>query len=347
RLRKDGLKTPVSLTMSPVLDEAGTTIGISVIARDLRKAHLIEAELLRREAVLRSILDTVPDALVIIGETGAVQSFSTAAARLFGRTQEEVIGVHVRMLIPAYDEYVAQYLRTGERRISGIGRNVVALRNDGSTFPIELSLGEVALPGLRLFTGFIRDLTEHQDRERRMHELRAELVHIARLNELGQMVSALAHEVAQPLASLVNYLSGIRRLLASGRWETAEQAIQRATEQAHRAMKIVQRLREFVRKGQTHKQVEDLRETIREAGALALLGVAQDFELQLDVSPDAERAVIDRIQIQQVLLNLVRNATEAMSPRAHGKLSIVVRRADNMAEISVTDDGPGLSESVR
>src|SRR6185437_10858847 len=102
-----------------------------VFGRTLRKAHLIEAELLRREAVLRSILDTVPDALVIVGETGTIQSFSAAAARLFCRTQEEVIGAHVRMLIPAYDEYVTHYLRTGERRISGVGRNVVALRNDG------------------------------------------------------------------------------------------------------------------------------------------------------------------------------------------------------------------------
>jgi two-component system sensor kinase FixL len=352
RLRKDGRTTPVSLTMAPVLNDRGEAIGISVIARDLKKANFVDAELLRREAVLRSILDTVPEALIIIGESGLIQSFSAAAERLFGYATEEVIGRNVSVLMPEpyrgeHDAYIARYLRTGERRVIGIGRIVVGQRKDHSTFPMELSVGEVALPRGRLFTGFVRDLTERRNREQRLAELRSELVHVSRLNDLGQMVSTLAHEVAQPLTSLANYLSGTRRLLAASRSEAARQALERAAEQASRATRIVQRLRDFARKGETEKRVEDVRETIEEASALAMLGVSHKLELRLRVSPDAARAVIDRVQIQQVLFNLIRNAAEAMAGAPHGTVSIVVTRAGEMAEISVGDTGPGLSEDVR
>ncbi len=115
-----------------------------------------------------------------------------------------------------HDSYLARYLATGERRIIGIGRVVVGRRKDGSTFPMELAVGEVNLPGARLFTGFVRDLTERQDSERRLSELQSELVHVSRLSELGQMASALAHEVNQPLTAMANYLNGVRRLLAAG-----------------------------------------------------------------------------------------------------------------------------------
>jgi two-component system sensor kinase FixL len=352
RLRKDGRRTPVSLTMSPVLNERGEAIGVSVIARDLKRTFLIDAELLRREAVLRSILDTVHEALIIIGENGLIRSFSATAERLFGYAPEEVTGRNVSVLMPeplrgAQEAYMARYLQTGERHIIGVGRVVAGRRKDGSTFPMELSVSEIVLPGVRQFTVFIRDLTERQDRERRLVELRSELVHVSRLNDLGQMVSTLAHEVAQPLTSLINYLSGTRRLLAAGRPEAAGQALERAAEQASRATRIVQRLRDFVRKGETEKRAEDLRQTIEEAGALAMLGVAHKLALELRVSPDATRAVIDKVQIQQVLFNLIRNAAEAMADDPRGAVSIAVTRDGEMAEIGVADTGPGLSEEVR
>jgi two-component system sensor kinase FixL len=347
RLRKGGRRTPVSLTMAPVLNERGKAIGISVIARDLKMAHFVEAELVRREAMLRSILDTVPEALIIIGEDGLIRSFSATAERVFGYTPEEVIGQNVSVLVSEPQRDIARYLRTGERHITGFGRFIAGQRKDGSTFPMELSVSEIALPGVRQFTVFIRDLSERQDRERRLAELRSELVHVSRLNDLGQMVSTLAHEVAQPLTSLANYLSGSRRLLAAGRSEAAEQALERAAEQASRATHIVQRLRDFVRKGETEKRIEDLRKTIEEASALAMLGIAYKLTLELRVSPDATRAMIDKVQIQQVLFNLIRNAAEAMADNLPGAISISVTRDGQMAEIGVSDTGPGLSEEVR
>ena len=173
---------------------------------------------LAREAHVQSILDTVPDAMVVIDIRGMMQSFSAAATRLFGYHPDEVIGKNVSMLMPSpyreqHDGYLERYLRTGERRIIGIGRVVVGERKDGSTFPMELSVGEMKSRKDRFFTGFIRDLSERQKTESRLQELQSELVHISRLTAMGEMASTLAHELNQPLSAISNYLKGSRRLI--------------------------------------------------------------------------------------------------------------------------------------
>ena len=352
RRRKDGTTIPVSLTISPIRDQNGQIVGVSKIVRDLSEAQRVNQELQRREALLRSILDTVPDGLVIIDERARIQSFSAAAERLFGFRAEEVLGQNVKVLMPPpyrdeHDGYMARYLATGERRVIGVGRVVVGRRKDGSTFPMELAVGEVNLPGARLFTGFVRDLTERQEHERRLGELRAQLAHVSRLNDLGQMASALAHEVNQPLAAIANYISGARRLFAAGNHSGAWQAMERVGAQADRARQIIQRLRDFARKGEAEKRVESLPRTIEEASALALVGVGQEVSLHIRVADEAAEAVIDKVQIQQVLLNLMRNAVEAMAGSARRELSISTARAGEMVAISVADTGPGLPEQVR
>ncbi len=246
-----------------------------------------------------------------------------------------------------HDGYLARYLVTGERRIIGIGRIVVGQRRDGSTFPMELSVGEVNHAGTRLFTGFVRDLTERQERERRLSEVQSELVHVSRLTELGQMAAALAHEVNQPLTAMANYLNGVRRLLAAGKQEAALQAMGRIAEQAERARQIIQRLRTMARKGETEHRPEDLAKTIEEASALALIGVGSGLKLEIHVAPDAAAAVIDKVQIQQVLLNLMRNAAEAMEGQPRRELTVATARIGDWVEISVADNGPGLPETVR
>jgi two-component system, LuxR family, sensor kinase FixL len=352
RQRKDGSIVPVTLTISPIRDEQGGIIGVSKIARDLSETHRAHQELRRREALLSSILDTVPDALIVIDDHALIQSFSTAAERLFGFQAAEVTGRNVSILMPSpyreeHDGYLARYLSTGERRIIGIGRVVIGQRRDGSTFPMELSVGAVNLPGQRLFTGFIRDLTERHDRERRLHEVQAELIHVSRLNELGQMVSALAHEVNQPLAAMANYINGARRLFASGNQDAALRAIDRVAEQGERASQIVRRLRDLVRKEAAEHRPESVPVTIEEASAIALAGAGQRLKLEIRVAEDAAEAVIDKIQIQQVLLNLMRNAVEAMAATERRELTISAARLGGMVEIRVADTGPGLPETVR
>jgi two-component system sensor kinase FixL len=301
-------------------------------------------DLQHREALLRSILATVPDALVVIDREGAIQSFSAAAEHQFGFGSEEVRGISIGTLMPS--PHWAN-ISTGERDSVGIGAVVAGQRKDGSTFPIEIAIGEVYLSGAQLFTVFVRDLTKQQDRERRLNELQAELVHTSRLTELGQMVLALAHEVTQPLTAMASYLSAARRLLTAGDQQGAQRAIERIAEQGDRARQIIRNLRDHARKREMEKRPECVLTIIEEASALARLGAAESLSLTIRVDGDATVAIVDRIQIQQVLLNLIRNAAEAMAGSAQRELSITAARVADMVEISVADSGPGLPESVR
>jgi len=348
---KNGRIIPVSLTISPIRDHNKNIIGACKIARDLSEAWQSKQELRLREALLHSVLETVPDGMIVIDEHGIIRYFSVAAERLFGFQAAEVTGKNVSMLMPSpyredHDKYLSRYLATGERHIIGIGRVVVGQRKDGSTFPMELSVGETKLPDGRLFIGFVEDLTERQERERRFRELRSELAHLARVNELGQMVSALAHEVMQPLTALTNYLNAMRRLFEAGKLENVREAITRASNEVERAGLIIRRLREFVRKGETERQKEYLPSTIAEASALALVGTGREIKFDIRVAEDAAEALIDKIQIQQVLVNLMRNAVEAMANSVRRELSVSAVRAGEMIEISVADTGPGLPEEV-
>lgn len=352
RIRRDGTVIPVSVSISPIHNQSGEVIGVSKIARDLRPSRRTHLELRRRESLLRSILDTAVDGLIVIDERGSIRSFSTAAERLFGYAAGEVIGRNVSALMPPpfrqeHDGYLQRYLATGERRVIGIGRVVAGQRKDGTTFPMELTVGEARLPEERLFTGVIRDLTERQDRERRLRELQDELIHVSRLNELGQLVSAISHEVNQPLAAIANYISGVKRLLAAGNLAGVAQAVDRIGEQAHRANEIIHRVRDLVRKGGTEKKNESLPKVVEEAAALALVGADAGLKVIVRIDDDAAEAVIDKVQIQQVLINLIRNAVQAMAEREKRELRVTARRADAMVEIRVADSGPGLPHHVR
>lgn len=315
------------------------------------------AELHGREAHLASILETVPEAMIVIDKGGIIQSFSRAAERAFGYAATEVIGKNVSMLMPSpyqeqHDGYLERYLTTGDRRIIGIGRIVVAMRKDGSTFPIELAVGEVNSEEGRFFTGFIRDLTDRQEREARMQEIQSELVHMSRVTALGEMASALAHELNQPLSAIGNYLNGLRRMFAAGVPEDAalvRKALDRAAEQSLRAGEIIRRLRDFVSRGETERRVESLHKMVSEANALALVGAKEQgvrVVMKLDRKHDA--VLTDRVQFQQVLLNLIRNAIEAMAETT-GKRELIIASApdpDGFVRVSVTDTGPGITQAV-
>ena len=313
-------------------------------------------DLRAREAHLNSILQTVPDAMIVISEQGIVQSFSAAAERLFGYKAEEVIGSNVKRLMPnpyrdQHDDYLDRYRRTGEKRIIGIGRVVVAERKDGSTFPIELAVGEMNSSGRRFFTGFIRDLSERQQTEARLQELQTELIHISRLSAMGEMASALAHELNQPLASVTNYMTGLRRILEKQSDDTARRmrgAVDKASDQALRAGQIIRRLRDFVARGKSERQVESLKKLVEEAGALALVGVKEHgIRVTFRLDPSIDRVIADRVQIQQVILNLIRNAIEAMEGLPRRELMISTEPdEDGTVAISIADTGAGLAPEI-
>lgn len=335
-------------------------IAISVGGEWLQAARQREArvtrELQQREAHLSSILRTVPDAMIVIDDAGLIRDFSAAAEQQFGWRAEEVAGRNVSMLMPspyrdAHDGYLSRYAATGERRIIGIGRVVVGERKDGSTFPMELAVGEIKLPGQRMFTGFVRDLSERQRTETRLQELQSELVHVARLTALGEMASALAHELNQPLSAIGNYLMGSKALLRREDvpHERIAEAVDKAGKEALRAGEIIRRLRDFVARGETERRVESLPRLIEESSALALVG-AKDLGLRVrhELDPSVELVLVDKVQVQQVLLNLIRNAVDALSDAPERALTIVVNAEDSdMVRVSIADTGPGISPDVR
>ena len=308
--------------------------------------------------LLASILDTVPDAMIVIDNRGHIERFSRAAERMFGYEASEVMGRNVSMLMPSpyreeHDGYLERYKRTGEKRIIGIGRLVVAQRKDGSTFPIELAVGEVQSDEGQLFTGFIRDLTERQESEQRLQELQSELVHISRVTALGEMGSALAHELNQPLSAVGNYLSGLRRMTqAEGplRMDLVNDAIDKAVEQTLRAGEIIRRLRDFVARGDTERRFENVSRMISEASALALVGAKEHgVRVHYRLDKTVDEIFTDRVQIQQVLLNLIRNAMEAMMEQETGPRDLTISTArvpGGLLRISVADIGPGLKPEI-
>jgi two-component system, LuxR family, sensor kinase FixL len=305
-------------------------------------------------ALLRSILETVPDAMIVIDHHGIVQSFSKAAERLFGYTPAEVHGQNVKMLMPSpyrgqHDGYLKRYLTTGERRIIGIGRVVVGLRKDGSTFPMELSVGEVNQNGHELFTGFIRDLTDRQQTERRLQELQDGLLHVSRLRSMGQMAAALAHELNQPLTATANYLRAALRMIEQPEpnMARARQAMNLAAQQTLRSGEIIRRLRAFVARGEVAKRPESVAKVIEEACALALVGAKErGIKVLIRIDPDLPTAEVDRVQIQQVLLNLIRNAVEAMEGHEVRELSIGTATEAGSVLVSVADTGGGIPPEI-
>ncbi|RUV40937.1 PAS domain-containing sensor histidine kinase [Mesorhizobium sp. M1A.T.Ca.IN.004.03.1.1] len=330
--------------------------AIFVQGTDVSDLSFANAALQLREDHLRSILATVPDAMIVIDENANIQSFSTAAEMLFGYEAGEVIGQNVKMLMPSpyreeHDAYMQRYLKTGERRIIGLGRTVTGMRKDGSTFPMELAVGEMHPGTGRFFTGFCRDLTDRHRTEARMQEQQQELLHMARFTALGEMASTLAHEINQPLTAITNYLKGSRRLLEKSNDQHAallRDAVEKAAEQALRAGDVIRRLRDFVARGESERQVERLPSLIEDASSLALVGAREaDVRVTYELDPAAELVLTDRIQIEQVLLNLMRNAVEAMQGAPRRELHIVTAaRHDGMAEVGVIDTGPGLAPEV-
>jgi two-component system sensor kinase FixL len=357
RIRKNGTEFLAEVSVYAFCDEGGAVVGYGKVVRDVSELRSAQAALVAKEAHLRSILDSMPDAMVVIDECGLMQSFSVAAEQLFGYSESDAVGQNVNILAPsphleAHDGYIARYLATGERRIIGVGRVVSGRRRDGSVFPMELTIGEVVTnSGHRLFTGFIRNLTSRQDIERRLQDLQEELIQVSRESAMGTMASTLAHELSQPLTAIACCLMAAQALLESNRpgaTHDAQKALTDGISEAVRAGQIVRRLRDFVARGETERQIISLARLIEEASALALAGADHDgLDVRVELDPDVSRVLVDRVQIQQVLLNLIRNGIEAMDSCTPRRLTISTRATSKeVVELSIADTGPGLPETV-
>lgn len=352
--RGDGSEFMADITIAPIRAATGEVRGHGLSIVDVTTRRAAERMVVESEAHMRSVLATVPDAMIVIDERCLIQSFSAAAERLFGFSEHEVLGRNVNMLMSMdhrirHDSYIERYLTTGERRIIGIGRVVVGQRKDGTDFPMELSVGEAESAAGRIFTGFIRDLTEQQRSELRLKELQAELIHVSRLSAMGTMASTLAHELNQPLTAIANYLEAASDLIDgdAANADLLEEAVVESAKEALRAGQIVRRLRDFVARGDTERKPEPLDQLIQDASLLGLTGARErGVRSFFDLDPAANCVLADRVQVQQVMVNLLRNAVEALADRHVRDITVSTRRDGRMNRISVADTGSGLDPTI-
>jgi two-component system sensor kinase FixL len=356
RSRKDGSEFLASITMTALHNPDGSLRGFSQVVCDVTQRRAAEEQLRARENLLSSVLSTVPDAMVVIDENGIMMSFSAAAQVLFGYTEDETIGRNVSMLMPSpdrerHDAYLERYLDTGEKRIIGTGRIVFGQRKDGSRFPMELAVGEAITGGQRVFTGFIHDLTERRRTQEQLESLQSELIHVSRVSAMGTMASTIAHELNQPIAAIANYAESVRDMLAEPEhsdFGLMREALDETAREALRAGAIVRRLRDFVARGDVEKTVESLPTLINEASVLGLMTARElGVETVFDIDPYASPVFVDKVQIQQVLINLVRNACEAMRGSTERRL-VIASGPDQpgLVRVSVADTGAGIDPGI-
>ena len=306
------------------------------------------------EARLASVLGTAVDGIVVMDDAARIILFNKACETLFGYSAEEVRGKNVKMLMPAdyaheHDGYLSHYLETGEKRIIGIGREVRGRHSDGTEFPIELSVGEAATPEGRQFIGIMRDLRPRKAVERRLAEAQAQLVNMTRISALDEMGAAIAHELTQPLTAIMLYLQAARRKASAGGApdEKLVEIVDKGVREAERASQIIQRMRGFVEKRDPERRSVSMAPLIRECLDLVMLGDAHSgVKISAEIPDDLPEISADPVQIQQVLVNLARNALEAV--RECKRRVVRVRAFTDGPDmiVSVSDSGGGVPPEV-
>jgi two-component system, chemotaxis family, CheB/CheR fusion protein len=324
--------------------------GVVVTFVDIGKLRHAEDAARESESRLRAIIDGATDAIITIDDRGVVQSINKAASAMFGYAPEELVGQDVNLLVPGphhdlHETYIDRYLKTGVARIIGIGREVEGRRKDGSLFAAELNISESQLGEQRLFVGFVRDLSE-----RRRFQARIDKLHGNRIDSMAAMATALAHEVNQPLAAASNYVSSARHML-SGRTQppgpALNEALEKAASQMLRAGEIISHLREFIARGEPNKVEQSLHALYRRSSELILPSAKQaNVEIVFRFEAEEDRVLADRVQVEQAIINLMRNAIEAMAGLNERKLTIATSLADGMIRTDVSDTGSGLPDTA-
>lgn len=302
--------------------------------------------------LLEAVLESVPDATILIDQSGIIHAFSRSAEALFGHAAKDVIGENVSIIMAGadlafHDRYISNYLSSGEKQIIGKGRIVEACLADGTIIPVHLTIGEARVGESRMFAGYVRDLTDKQAADHRLSTLQAELAGFSRLSTVGTMASAMAHELNQPLTAVANYLEAARDMLTAADSQTlpvVRDALDAAAKQSVRAGQIVRKLRDYVSRGEFEKTTVDINALIEEAIPLAKLGIdGRVPRFLFDADASLPPVFADRLQIRQVLLNLLKNAAEALVQSEDPTISVRAwAKSDDTVLVEVADNGPGL-----
>jgi two-component system sensor kinase FixL len=309
------------------------------------------------ESGLTAVMNTLVDGAIVIDSGGAIQLINPAGEAIFGYVAAELIGCNITVLMPEpyhseHDGYIDGYLKTGDKKIIGIGREVQGQRRNGEIFPMSLAVGEMGESGSPLFIGIIRDLTDRQRREAEFDALQARHFHLSRVAAMNEMGAAIAHEINQPLAATANYVETAKIL--AGRIEDSEgqlvPVLDRALEQNSRAAEIISRMRTFIERGDINLGTVDLEQALDDSLLLSLSKFRDSgIEVVRTIAPTVTRVRGDAVHIQQVLVNLIRNGCEAMVESDRKQLTITVApdgEHTDMVRISVSDTGVGLSADI-
>jgi two-component system, LuxR family, sensor kinase FixL len=310
---------------------------------------------LRARLDLQAVLDAAVEAVILIDENGIIETFNRSAERLFGWTAAEVHGKNVSLLMEGadrvgHDGYIKRFLNTGEAKIIGIGREVPARRRDGSVFPAMLAVGEVQQSNPRRFVGFLHDITLRRQAEEAARQSEARLNHFARLSTMGEMAAGLAHEINQPLTAIATFSQAATRMLSRPEGierEDLSEALDQITAQALRAGEVIRRLRAFVKNREVRHERVDCKRVVEDSRLLLEADArSNSVQLRLQVADSLPPITADPVQLQQVLINLVRNAIEASAdvPGAHREVILSASLdGEGMVEVAVADHGHGLS----
>ncbi len=320
------------------------------------------------DARLMSLLDMAADSIVLMDAQSRILMFNKASETLFGFSAEEVIGKSVNILMPTkysahHDGWVDNYMQTGRHSIIGIGREVQGRHKDGTIFPFDLSVGVAEAEDGKQFIGVMRDLRARKSVEERLRTLQNELNQMTRINAMDEMGATIAHELNQPLTAIILYLQAIERKLQAVTDEAPmgrDSALQladlsgRAVQEAQRSSSLLQRIRSIIEKAEPERRHCDLAEIIQRARQLALVGfAATDTDIQVSRPLQLPRVFVDPVQIEQVFLNLLRNAFQAMRESEEKAIQITIDEVEDGADrrgrltIHFKDTGPGIPDEHR
>jgi len=336
---KDGHRIDVLVTVSPIHDEDGKVLGASAMVRDTTAQRRAERALRSSEARGRAIIETAVDAIILIDQRGNVESFNPAAERLFQYRADEVTGRNISMLMPEpysteHDHYLRRYQMTGRRHIIGVGREVTALRKDGSTFPAHLSVAELTIEGETKFTGIVRDLTERVKLEMKLREESG-------LVKIGELAAVLAHEVKNPLAAV----GGAVQVLGEKLPDSEDQEIIAEILRRLDGLTVMMGdLLLYSRPPKPRLGLVDVCELVNELMAFFKLDPSwRDVESR--VEGNAPPVLADAELLKVALQNLLINGLHAMSGR--GALTIRVTSSAEAVDVDIIDSGSGIPSEAR
>ena len=301
-----------------------------------------------------SVLETAADGIIVIDDKARIITFNRSCETMFGHKAEEVLGKNVKVVMPPdfareHDTCVSNYVNGGPAKILGVTREAVGMAKDGTEIPIEVAVGEAHTPEGRQFIGIIRDLRPRREADEKAQILQSQLVQMARVSAIDEMGAAIAHELNQPLTAVLLYLKAIQRKSKSKSELDANimEVLDKAVREAERAGKIIQRLRQFIEKREPKRQVSDLRKLVDESVELMMLGhYSRNVKVECKIPDNLPEVEVDRVQIQQVLVNLIKNGIEAISNSKDKWLQIEVKKKRGNLLVELEDSGPGIDQDV-